>query len=116
MELDLSGVFAPATTPFDPVTGDADLVSLRANVRAWMDAPLSGVVLFGSTGEGPLLDEDERARLTAGVRGSAGCGAPPPGRHRSRVHPRHPADDPRRRRGRAPTRCSCSRPATTARS
>jgi 4-hydroxy-2-oxoglutarate aldolase len=27
------------------------------------------VVLFGSTGEGPLLDEDEKARLTAGVRG-----------------------------------------------
>ncbi len=74
MEMDLRGVFAPATTPFDPVTGDADLVSLRANVRAWMEAPLSGVVLFGSTGEGPLLDEDERARLTAGVRGVLNAG------------------------------------------
>ena len=66
--MDLKGVFAPATTPFDPVTGEAELVSLRANVREWMRAPLAGVVLFGSTGEGPLLDEDERARLVAGVR------------------------------------------------
>lgn len=66
--MDFRGVFAPATTPFDPVTGDGDLVHLRANVRAWMRAPLAGVVLFGSTGEGPLLDEDEKARLTAGVR------------------------------------------------
>jgi 4-hydroxy-2-oxoglutarate aldolase len=68
MKIDLHGVFAPATTPFDPVTGEPDLVSLRANVRAWMESPLAGVVLFGSTGEGPLLDEDERVRLTAGVR------------------------------------------------
>ncbi|HYW09026.1 MAG TPA: dihydrodipicolinate synthase family protein [Longimicrobium sp.] len=66
--MNLRGVFAPATTPFDPVTGEAELVSLRANVREWMRAPLAGVVLFGSTGEGPLLDEDERARLVAGVR------------------------------------------------
>ena len=66
--MELKGVFAPATTPFDPVTGEADLVSLRANLRAWLGAPISGVVLFGSTGEGPLLDEDEKARLTEGAR------------------------------------------------
>jgi 4-hydroxy-2-oxoglutarate aldolase len=66
--MELKGVFAPATTSFDPVTGDADLVSLRANLRHWLAAPLSGVVLFGSTGEGPLLDEDEKARLTEGAR------------------------------------------------
>lgn len=66
--LDLHGVFAPATTPFDPVTGDADVVSLRANLRRWLRAPLAGVVLFGSTGEGPLLDEGEKARLTAAAR------------------------------------------------
>jgi 4-hydroxy-2-oxoglutarate aldolase len=66
--MDLRGVFAPATTPFDPVTGDADVVAMRANLRQWMGASLSGVVLFGSTGEGPLLDEDEKARLTAASR------------------------------------------------
>ncbi|HEX8245750.1 MAG TPA: dihydrodipicolinate synthase family protein [Longimicrobium sp.] len=66
--MDLRGIFAPATTPFDPVTGDADVVSLRANLRRWLEAPLAGVVLFGSTGEGPLLDEDEKARLAAASR------------------------------------------------
>jgi 4-hydroxy-2-oxoglutarate aldolase len=66
--MELNGVFAPATTPFDPVTGDADVVSLRANVRRWMETPLRGVVLFGSTGEGLLLDEDEKARLTEATR------------------------------------------------
>jgi 4-hydroxy-2-oxoglutarate aldolase len=66
--VELSGVLAPATTPFDPVSGEVDLVSLRANLRRWLEAPLSGVVLFGSTGEGVLLDEDEKARLTAGCR------------------------------------------------
>ena len=66
--MELRGVFAPATTPFDPVTGDADVISLRANVRRWLQAPLAGVVLFGSTGEGPLLDEEEKERLTAATR------------------------------------------------
>lgn len=66
--MELRGVFAPVTTPFDPVTGDADVVSMRANLRTWLRAPLAGVVLFGSTGEGPILDEDEKARLTAATR------------------------------------------------
>lgn len=68
MELSLDGVFAPAATPFDRVTGEAEVVALRANVRAWMRAPLAGVVLFGSTGEGVLLDEDERVRLLEATR------------------------------------------------
>jgi 4-hydroxy-2-oxoglutarate aldolase len=66
--MELRGVFAPVTTPFDPVTGDADVVSMRANLRAWLRTPLAGVVLFGSTGEGPILDEDEKTRLTAATR------------------------------------------------
>lgn len=66
--MELRGVFAPATTPFDPVTCDADVISLRANVRRWLQAPLRGIVLFGSTGEGVLLDEDEKARLTGSTR------------------------------------------------
>jgi 4-hydroxy-2-oxoglutarate aldolase len=43
-------------------------VALRRNARAWLGTPLSGLVLFGSTGEGLLLDEDERTRLLEGVR------------------------------------------------
>jgi 4-hydroxy-2-oxoglutarate aldolase len=66
--MELQGIFAPATTPFDPVTGDVDLISMRANLRRWLEAPLAGVVLFGSTGEGVLLDEEEKVRLLAGTR------------------------------------------------
>jgi 4-hydroxy-2-oxoglutarate aldolase len=50
------------------VTGEVDLVAARRNARAWLDAPLSGLVLFGSTGEGLLLDEEERTRTLAGLR------------------------------------------------
>ncbi len=70
----LEGVLVPATTPFDPVTGEVDLVSFRANAREWLRAGVDGLVLFGSTGEGLLLDEDERTRLLAAVRPIAGEG------------------------------------------
>jgi 4-hydroxy-2-oxoglutarate aldolase len=66
--VELRGVFAPATTPFDPVTGDADVVAMRRNARAWLREPLAGLVLFGSTGEGLLLDDHERAALLDATR------------------------------------------------
>jgi 4-hydroxy-2-oxoglutarate aldolase len=66
--IDLAGVFAPAVTPFDVATGDADIVAMRANVRRWLEAPLRGILLFGSTGEGVFLDEDERDRLLQATR------------------------------------------------
>jgi 4-hydroxy-2-oxoglutarate aldolase len=68
VSLDLSGVFVPCTTPFDPVTGDVDLVGFHANVRAFMAHPLRGILVGGSTGEAVLLDDDERALLLEGVR------------------------------------------------
>jgi 4-hydroxy-2-oxoglutarate aldolase len=70
--MDLHGVLAPATTPFDPVTGDLDLVALRRNTRRLYDTELLGVVLFGSTGEGLLLEEGERLAALEAVRGVAG--------------------------------------------
>lgn len=66
--MELSGILAPVTTPFDPETGEADLVAMRRNVRQWLLSPLSGLVLFGSTGEGVLLDEEERIRVLAATR------------------------------------------------
>ena len=68
MSVDLSGVFVPCTTPFDPVTGDVDLVGFRANVRSFMAHPIRGIVVGGSTGEAVLLDEDERELLLEGAR------------------------------------------------
>ncbi len=60
----LSGLFVPVTTPFDPVTGDIAPVSFRDSLRRWLQTPIDGFVVFGSTGEGALLDEDEMVRLT----------------------------------------------------
>lgn len=72
----LSGVFLPVTTPFDPVTGDIAPVSFRDNLRRWVAEPIDGIVLFGSTGEGVLLDEDEKVRLTAFAREVVPAGIP----------------------------------------
>jgi len=61
-------VFIPTTTPFDPVTGDVDLVAMRENVRRWLTTGVRGFVIGGSTGEAVYLDEEERYRLWEAVR------------------------------------------------
>ncbi len=61
--MNLTGVFVPAATPFDPVTGDVDVVAMRANLRRWLAHPVRGVVVAGSTGEAVLLDREERRSL-----------------------------------------------------
>jgi len=66
--LDLAGVFAPISTPFAGSGGDLDLVGLRRNARHFLGTDLAGLVLFGTTGEGPLLDEDERVTAIDSVR------------------------------------------------
>ncbi|HEX6939988.1 MAG TPA: dihydrodipicolinate synthase family protein [Longimicrobiales bacterium] len=58
-----AGILVPVTTPFDPVTGDVAPVHFRENLRRWFDHPLDGVLLFGSTGEGILLELEEKERL-----------------------------------------------------
>jgi 4-hydroxy-2-oxoglutarate aldolase len=64
----LQGVFLPVTTPFDEVAGEVAPVLWRDNLRRYALEPIDGLVLFGSTGEGELLDEEEKARLTAFAR------------------------------------------------
>lgn len=61
--VDLSGTFLPVTTPFDPVTGDIDVVAFRSNLRSWLEHPIRGILISGSTGESVLLDEAERVAL-----------------------------------------------------
>ena len=65
--LQLAGAFAPLTTPFTR-TGEADPGAFAANAHGLLGAPIAGVVLFGSTGEGVLLDPDEKQRLLDAVR------------------------------------------------
>lgn len=69
----LRGLFCPVTTPFDD-HGDADPGRLAAQIRIYQRFELSGVVLFGTSGEGPLIDEDEEAPLLAAAREALGAG------------------------------------------
>ena len=64
----LEGVLAPVTTPFDARSGNVDAKALAANIRAHLAAGLAGVVVAGSNGEGPLLDEAERVQLVETAR------------------------------------------------
>jgi 4-hydroxy-2-oxoglutarate aldolase len=66
--IDLSGVLIPTTTPFDPVTGDVDIVGHRSNLRGFLEHPVRGVVIAGSTGEAVFLDRDERLSLIQATR------------------------------------------------
>lgn len=59
----LSGLFVPVTTHFDPVTGEIAPVTFRDNLRRWLETPINGYVILGSTGEAALLDEEEKVRL-----------------------------------------------------
>jgi 4-hydroxy-2-oxoglutarate aldolase len=72
----LQGIFPPVTTNFDAVTGEIAPIALRENLRRWVEQPIDGIVLFGSTGEGALLDEDEKVRLTAMSREVVPAGFP----------------------------------------
>jgi 4-hydroxy-2-oxoglutarate aldolase len=64
----LAGILVPVVTPFDAVTGDVDPVALRANLEAILAAPVRGVVVAGSTGEGVLLLPEERVVLIRAAR------------------------------------------------
>ena len=63
MKRELRGAFAPVTTPFASDSGNVDRAGLERNIRAHLDTGLAGIVVAGSTGEGALLDERERALL-----------------------------------------------------
>lgn len=67
-DVSLDGVLIPAATPFDPVTGDVEILNFRANIRAWLEHPIRGIVVGGSTGEAVFLDRAERRALLEGAR------------------------------------------------
>lgn len=57
-------------TPFDR-QGELDLKAHAANVDAMWDRGLRGMLIGGSTGEGPYLEPGERERLVATARSAA---------------------------------------------
>ncbi|MEO6447406.1 MAG: dihydrodipicolinate synthase family protein [Gemmatimonadaceae bacterium] len=62
MNHSIQGIFGPVITTFDR-RGEVDLDAFGANLKAHLAAGLDGVVVAGSTGEAPLLEEAERLRL-----------------------------------------------------
>lgn len=72
----ITGLFIPLVTPFDAVTGDIAPLDFRQNIRQWVDEPIDGYVLFGSNGEGALLTDNEKVRLTAFAREIIPSGLP----------------------------------------
>lgn len=63
---ELEGVFIPIPTPF---RGEELAIDrLKANIARWNQAPLSGYVVLGSTGEFPLLAESEKDRVLVAAR------------------------------------------------
>jgi len=67
MTLALRGIFAPVTTPF-AATGELDRQGFEHNVRTHLAQGLRGIVVAGSTGEAPMLDEHERELLVEWAR------------------------------------------------
>lgn len=65
--MSIQGVFAPIPTPFTD-TGELDFAGWRSNITRWMGTRLHGLVLLGSNGEAPLIDDDEAERLIGEAR------------------------------------------------
>jgi 4-hydroxy-2-oxoglutarate aldolase len=61
------GLYHPLVTPFT-ANGDIDTAGIAANARRLLATPLTGLVVLGSNGEQPQLDDDEADRVIAAVR------------------------------------------------
>jgi 4-hydroxy-2-oxoglutarate aldolase len=62
-----AGVYTPIVTPFT----SADVIDekgLADNIRRWMTTPLTGIVVLGSNGEAPQLEDGEADRAIEIVR------------------------------------------------
>jgi 4-hydroxy-2-oxoglutarate aldolase len=55
--MNLAAVFPPMSTPFSQ--GEVDARVIASNVARWLRAGLGGIVVLGSNGEAPLLEESE---------------------------------------------------------
>ena len=70
-----AGVFTPIATPF---TSDdtLDEKALASNIKRWMMTALTGLVVLGSNGEAPQLEEDEADRVIGIARAGMPKGRP----------------------------------------
>jgi 4-hydroxy-2-oxoglutarate aldolase len=64
--VNLRGVFPPISTPFS--NNAVDHRALATNIERWMRTRLAGLVVLGSNGEAPLLEDDEADAIIATAR------------------------------------------------
>lgn len=62
----IAGVLPPIPTPFSD--DEVNIKALRLNVKKWMATRIRGVVVLGSNGEAPLLDEEESVAVIEATR------------------------------------------------
>src|SRR5262245_38430422 len=62
-----TGVYTPIITPFQS-DDSLDEAGLVRNVKRWMGTSLTGLVILGSNGEAPQLDDAEADRIVDLVR------------------------------------------------
>ncbi|HEX9727807.1 MAG TPA: dihydrodipicolinate synthase family protein [Gemmatimonadales bacterium] len=62
------GLLVPITTPFDRVSGDVAPVALRENARVLLEQGVDGILAAGSTGEAPLLSDEEYRQVVGWLR------------------------------------------------
>lgn len=73
--IDLSGVFTAMVTPFDE-RGEVDLPGCRKVARYLVEHGSDGLVLAGTTGESPTLDDAEKLAILEAVRSELGPQVP----------------------------------------
>lgn len=61
------GLFHPLVTPF-AASGDVDTGAIARNAAKYLKSPLTGLVVLGSNGEQPQLEDEEADRVIAAVR------------------------------------------------
>jgi len=64
--MDLHGIFPPIVTTFD--NDEIDVRAYARNVQHYMTTRVQGLVVLGSNGEAPYVDDDEAYRLVATAR------------------------------------------------
>jgi len=77
----LQGIIPACVTPF--IDGKANPDAVQHNIAKWLDTGVHGLLIFGSTGEFPYVEDNERRTLLQAARAAtppdrlllAGCGA-----------------------------------------
>jgi 4-hydroxy-2-oxoglutarate aldolase len=65
--MSFEGLYHPLVTPF-AANGDVDPGAISRNASRYLSSPLTGLVVLGSNGESPQLDDDESDRVIGAVR------------------------------------------------